>query len=57
MGRLVATPIRLRGRRAHTKLDRTLDQGERLALTVDGPPAFAPVLELYQLGIDLLELV
>ena len=43
-------------RRSHAELDRSLDQGERLSLTVDVPPPVTPVLDLHQLGIQLFEL-
>ena len=49
--------FRLRRRRAHAELDRSLDHGERLPLAVDEPAPLAPVLDLHQLGIQFLELL
>ena len=56
-GLVPGDPFRLGRRRAHAELDRSLDHGEGLPLTVDEPAAVAPVLDLHQLGIQLLELL
>ncbi len=40
---LVGYDVRLRRRRTHAKLDRSLDHGEGLSLTVHKPSAIAPV--------------
>ena len=57
MERFVRITIRFGRGRAHQELDRALDHGEGLALTVHVPAAVATVLERHQFGVGGLELL